>query len=225
MLGELAVAVAGVIATPLISDEPFFLGAVVLGGWWLGGCVLRREAKQRCGYEIVDGNPRWRCALGAWTQCVFLPALFAAYALGGRQWAPDAFALIFGLFMFEDMATLNMPTVYFYHHCACLLGLAIALYSPAGFDCFFFSVVFLEIGSGLCNLYLMYPPRPWTARMYIISMTLSNILAVAGYVAFASHAEVPWGIRLFAGFETIVMVSFRQRECMLPETRKLGFRS
>jgi hypothetical protein len=221
--GHVSTVLFGVMGVALLcqtwsSEDPFFLAAV-LGAWWLVEFVLRFEAQTRFGYDDVDSCPRWRCVLGFWTQLIVLPVLFGMYSMCGSQWACDAFALVFAIFMVEDLVILNIAPLYFWHHLACLLGLGVALYSPEGFECFFFSVVSLEVGSALCNLYLIHPPTQATALMYVLSMTASNMFALAGYWQYANHSVIPASIRAFAGFETLVLICFRQNACIQPEMR------
>ena len=47
--------------------------------WFASESALRPVCRKRFGDELTDGYPRWRVALGCWTQLICIPMLFFAF--------------------------------------------------------------------------------------------------------------------------------------------------
>ena len=79
-------------------------------------------------------------------------------------------------------------------------------------------------GSASFNLYLMHPPHATTARIYLGTMTVSNIFAVMGCAGFvALETGVPVATRGFACTATLGLTILRQKTVMKDEIVSLCF--
>lgn len=131
------------------------------------------------------------------------------------------FVLVFGISLIQDCVRFptTMGPLLLLHHGACLAGLAVARIAPGPenwvrlFPFFFCACTALEVGSGFCNVYWLRLLRPrQRSLLYLLSMTISNLVAVACSSLWASSPLAPGLARAFSLVATCVLVYLRQKE-------------
>ena len=188
--------------------------------------------------DPASGTPRWRAALGLYFQASMLLLLLAYWAVGGfggdgskvrrSQWVGGGsevrrpqgvklvaytFMLIFGGFMLYDFTILSLRPALALHHVVCLVAhtyvLAVGT-DDGGFRWYLAAVVVLEMGSGACNLWCVWPNN-FTLPIYISVMTASNLgcmlLAIRQWAPSTSASEAG---KLFAKSTTVLLACIRQ---------------
>ena len=169
------------------------------------------------GSRDVDGSPRWRCASGLPTQLVLLPALLCWHHQGSEV-AASSFNYIFALYIFSDFIFVSMHPLVKLHHVTCMLGHGLVnLLQPEGFGVFFAGCVVLEIGSGCFNFWLLEPRASWRYRLFLISMTASNLGALYVNYEWLRLPVTPWSAQsanqLLNALITLALIVMRQKTC------------
>mmetsp|Transcript_79511 Transcript_79511/g.170399 ORF Transcript_79511/g.170399 Transcript_79511/m.170399 type:complete len:333 (-) Transcript_79511:69-1067(-) len=159
--------------------------------------------------EMLDGFPRWRWVLSAFTQAVIMPALVllawhnSSVSLGLGQWlAASARDLpgferwyVYALFASNSRDMFPMPAEANFllkvHHWIVVSACVLALFAPQGFGLFVGGTFLLELGSMTFNLRCLYPQSMAINVAYQICMPVSNVAAVAGGVAMLGMTGIP----------------------------------
>ena len=131
-----------------------------------------------------------------------------------QAWLMEFFLLVFACGLLQDCVRFptTMGPLLLAHHAACLVGMVVARFAPGAewssvFPWFFGGCTALEFGSGFNNVFWLrwLPPR-LSELLYLFTMTVSNLVAVACVCAWVRTAELekwhsrwgPWLGRLGA---------------------------
>ena len=131
-----------------------------------------------------------------------------------QAWLMELFLLVFACGLLQDCVRFptTMGTLLLAHHAACLVGMVVARFAPGAewssvFPWFFGGCTALEFGSGFNNVFWLrwLPPR-LSELLYLFTMTVSNLVAVACVCAWVRTAKLekwhsgpgPWSGRLGA---------------------------
>lgn len=193
------------------------LAVALTVGYLITFMAVAQLARTRVGSANMGGSPQWRNALGLLPQLIVLPTLLLAslhppWTLTAQQVFINVFA---GLLVF-DFAVLKLNLLMVLHHGTCLLGHAYAIkLAPEAFPCYFAAVAALEAGSGCsCAWWLWGDQQPqFCTAAYKAGMTLSNMLATAGLLAWSKNASsLPLAGRVGPILITAALIYFRQAE-------------
>jgi hypothetical protein len=197
------------------TDEPYLVLLVWLAAALLAVAALKRGVPGAVEGFFSDGPPRWRAAMGIPTQFLFFPGLLLASALkcrggGGwaRQWSSggaidcawaETFVLVFPVYMVLDFAIVEVRPLMAAHHVLCTVGHLVGCSHVfrKGLPHYFMAAVALEMGSGACNVFCLYPHQPAALTLYLIVMGMSNLLAVACLLRWANTLR-PLGFGAYA---------------------------
>ena len=131
-----------------------------------------------------------------------------------QAWLMEFFLLVFACGLLQDCVRFptTMGPLLLAHHAACLVGMVAARFAPGAewdsvFPWFFGGCTALEFGSGFNNIFWLrwLPPR-LNEMLYLLTMTVSNLVGVACACAWVRTAKLekwhagsgPWLGRLGA---------------------------
>jgi len=210
--------------------------AYTVGVAWLAfDKVLQSVAINRFGCNLVSGGtPRWQCWTKLWTQLLVMPGIFCLsyaqhgfsmhrwsevaetvlFSTDGTRWYDWAFGYVFGAYLLEDLFNESIDALLIWHHVGCMLGHLVAfVLLPSGFPYYFGGAVALEFGSALYNLYCLYPSARGMAWAFLLSMTLSNMVAACFCIVWLRR-DFPLHAKVFSGVVTSIFIIIRQKEAM-----------
>lgn len=179
--------------------------------------------------ETLDGFPRWRWVLSAFTQAVVFPAIMfmvwrtatVQYTFG--EWlALSSFELsgwarwyVYALFASQTRDMFPMPaaasSTMKVHHWLVIIACVLSLAAPAGFGLFVVSTFILELGSLTFNLRKLYPKSFLISIVYQACMFASNVAAVAGGVVMLGMPSLPMWMKLLYFVADVGVCIGRQR--------------
>lgn len=170
-----------------------------------------------------SGTPRWRCALGFFSQAVFAALCFLSIRAGETgetepgiyQWA---FCSIFCLFQMLDFVLITPALIIGVHHIACVSGTLLNLFvTTAGLPVYLPAVVIMELGTACFNVFCLYPHSEPARWIFFIGFTLSNIgssvLIPSWHYAAAPQLANAY-IRGVMSVVWIILALIRQQTCM-----------
>jgi len=152
-----------------------------------------------------------------------MAAWCAAELVGLRHAATHCFGMVFGGLMCFDFATISsISPIMIAHHLTCLVGLTIAAcVSPSVYPYFLCGVMWLEMGSGFCNVFWIdkHDGKPRPRRLtYGVTMTISNVCALynSAMWSFSAAADGPdtW-LGVFTFSVICILVYMRQQEAVV----------
>mmetsp|Transcript_31415 Transcript_31415/g.61226 ORF Transcript_31415/g.61226 Transcript_31415/m.61226 type:complete len:236 (+) Transcript_31415:31-738(+) len=175
------------------------LDAGVVRGLCVGaacGFSLNRIAKAVGPDDIVMRYPRWVWLTGSFVQFVVYPLLYYLawsgkdFSLGWLQgtWTdylqPGGggmdyeYMLIYALFgyMVKDVASMKSDRLFLVHHIVSIVLALVILYLPAGVGLSLSGLVILEVGTAFYGLKCQYPQSKVFLWLYLVMMTLSNLV-------------------------------------------------
>ena len=180
------------------------------------------------------GSPRWRCAYGILYQAILFPALFAqALAtlaaphrdLASWEFARDqaaslqppeaAFALAFGAYLAFDLVAMKLSKLVAVHHVACLAThIAVHFFLPRGIPYYYAGITLLELGSGACHMFYLYPRVPYFADLWFLLMAISNVAACVCAFSWAC-LQVSAAVGVYGFVFTLALCYLRQDAALL----------
>ena len=174
----------------------------------LGICARKTGAAAALG--LAQQRPRTPTHARAWTR----RTLSSTNGAVSQAWLMEFFLLVFACGLLQDCVRFptTMGPLLLAHHAACLVGMVVARFAPGAewssvFPWFFGGCTALEFGSGFNNVFWLrwLPPR-LSELLYLFTMTVSNLVAVACVCAWVRTAKLekwhsrwdPWLGRLGA---------------------------
>jgi len=160
--------------------------------------------------EEIDGFPRWRWVLSAFTQVVIFPGILLLALLfpetawiDASQWlaqpasAAGVYArwYVYALFASQTRDMFPMPPessmTMKVHHWVVVVACVLALYAPSGFGLFVAGTFALELGSMTFNLRKLYSTSSAVAALYQTTMFCSNVAALLGGLFMLRMKDIP----------------------------------
>jgi len=175
--------------------------------WIVCNTGIKNYLETWLGGSDVYGVPRFRLGSGFWTQLFCLPASFylsiVEYGSFGNwientgcPWDdlwPSVFSCVFAAFMIYDFVALRPRPAMVVHHIVCLFSIFICSVGyPEGFPYYALGVVTMELGSATFNITLLGASH----FVYLVGMTLSNILSVVVFYFWMSSLTSWIGVLL-----------------------------
>jgi len=183
--------------------------------------------------KTIKGDPFWMYYLSITTQTLIFPTLsFLSWReqnyqfedwFGAVPWDQHhsiffsrAYKAALWGYWIKDLFILSDPLIVI-HHVFCIASLFIGISQRhiGGLGFLIIGTQILEVGTLFYNLSTINPKSRTLRKLYWITMTVSNFIAIAMAVWFYSKYEMPFYSRAFYLVCVLGIGIGRQRECIL----------
>ena len=133
----------------------------------------------------------------------------------------SAFPILFAAYLAADLLFMELSSLVTIHHLLCLVGhLIILMFVHHGIQHHFAGIMLLELGSGACNVFYLYPQVAYFADFWFWGMAASNVAALI--CACYWTASQPSFILGVFGFTFVFALAFLRQYTALEPYKKFS---